>query len=116
MALTLPQRSLLVGALRVMINGQASGGRQVSRAAGSHGRVSVIAQGAHSPTKATEPGCLQFDILIPHQQADTICLHEVYADEAAFDLHNASQTLAHYKAQSEPLLLERSIVWCTVTE
>lgn len=67
-------------------------------------------------TKATEPGCVQFDLLMPHQQADTVHLYEVYADEAAFDFHNSSQTLADYKTKSEPLLLERSIVWCTVGE
>lgn len=67
-------------------------------------------------TKASEPGCVQFDLLMPHQEVDTLHLYEVYADEAAFDLHNASQTLANYRAKSEPLLLERSIVWCAVGE
>lgn len=67
-------------------------------------------------TKATEPGCVQFDILIPHSQADIVHLYEVYADEAAFKFHNSSQTLATYKVNSEPLLLERAIEWCTVGE
>jgi quinol monooxygenase YgiN len=67
-------------------------------------------------TKATEPGCLQFDLLMPHRQADTVHLYEVYADEAVFNFHNSSQTLADYKARSEPLLLERSIEWCMVNE
>jgi quinol monooxygenase YgiN len=35
-------------------------------------------------TKVTEPGCVQFDLLMPHGQADTVHLYEVYADEAAF--------------------------------
>jgi (4S)-4-hydroxy-5-phosphonooxypentane-2,3-dione isomerase len=67
-------------------------------------------------TKATEPGCVQFDLLMPHRQVDTVHLYEVYADEAAFNFHNSSQTLADYKAKSEPLLLERSVEWCTVSE
>jgi autoinducer 2-degrading protein len=67
-------------------------------------------------TKAADPGCLQFDILIPHRVADTVRLHEVYADEAVFTAHNASEELAAYKAASEPLLLERSICWCSVAE
>lgn len=67
-------------------------------------------------TRAGEPGCLQFELLMPHRETDAVYLHEVYADEAAFDLHNASQTLADYKVQSEPLLLERTITWCTVAE
>ncbi len=67
-------------------------------------------------TKALEPGCVQFDILIPHREGDAVHLYEVYADEAAFDFHNSSQTLADYKVQSEPLLQERTITWCTVRE
>ncbi len=67
-------------------------------------------------TKAREPGCRQFELLMPHRETDVVHLYEVYADEAAFDCHNASQTLADYKAQSEPLLLERTITWCTVAE
>jgi hypothetical protein len=30
-------------------------------------------------TKVTEPGCVQFDLLMPHRQADTVHLYEVYA-------------------------------------
>jgi autoinducer 2-degrading protein len=67
-------------------------------------------------TRATDPGCLQFDILIPHREADIVRLHEVYADEAILDAHNASEGLAAYKAASEPFLLERSISWCSVAE
>ncbi len=67
-------------------------------------------------TRATESGCLQFDILIPHNEADTVRLHEVYADEAVFGAHNASEGLVAYKAASEPFLLERSISWCSVVE
>jgi len=67
-------------------------------------------------TKALEPSCVQFDILIPHREGDAVHLYEVYADEAAFDFHNSSQTLADYKVQSESLLQERTITWCTVRE
>lgn len=67
-------------------------------------------------TKANEPGCVQFDILIPHREADTVHLYEVYADESAFAAHNASPGLADYKARSEPLLLERAITWCTIED
>lgn len=67
-------------------------------------------------TKAKEPGCVQFDILIPHDKEDFVHLHEVYADETAFRLHNASEHLAKYKAETDPLLSERMIAWCTVEE
>src|ERR1700738_3071967 len=36
---------------------------------------------------ATEPGTLQFDILVPHEEADTVMLYEVYASAEAFQTH-----------------------------
>jgi quinol monooxygenase YgiN len=68
-------------------------------------------------TKATEPGCVQFDILMPHDETDTIRLYEVFADEDAFRIHNDSEQLKKYRAESNPLLDEqRTIVWCTIVE
>ena len=34
-----------------------------------------------------EPGTLQFDILVPQEEADTIMLYEVYAGPEAFQTH-----------------------------
>jgi quinol monooxygenase YgiN len=36
---------------------------------------------------ATEPGTLTFDIILPHDEADTIMLYELYASREAFDTH-----------------------------
>lgn len=67
-------------------------------------------------TRAQEPGCLQFDLLVPHDGTDCVHLYEVYADEEAFRLHNASAQLASYKAATDALLHERAITWCTVED
>ena len=67
-------------------------------------------------TKASEPGCLQFDVLRPHAEDNVIRLHEVYADEEAFRVHNASDQLAKYRQASEPLLSDRTVIWCTVED
>lgn len=67
-------------------------------------------------TRATEPGCIQFDILMPHEGEDTVRLYEVYANEEAFRIHNASAQLVKYRNESTPLLHEREIIWCTVAD
>lgn len=67
-------------------------------------------------TRASEPGCVQFDLLVPHDKQDSVHLYEVYADETAFRFHNASEQLAKYKAATHALLDERSITWCTTEE
>lgn len=44
----------------------------------------------------TEPGCLQFDVMIPEgDDGHEVYLYEIYADAAAFDLHLAA---AHFTA------------------
>jgi autoinducer 2-degrading protein len=35
----------------------------------------------------TEPGTLKFEILVPHEEADTIMLYEVYTSPEAFTAH-----------------------------
>jgi quinol monooxygenase YgiN len=35
----------------------------------------------------TEPGTLKFEIMVPHDQADTVLLYEVYASPEAFETH-----------------------------
>jgi quinol monooxygenase YgiN len=75
-------------------------------------------------TRAQERGCVQFDLLVPHNGPhdgphngpDCIHLYEVYADEDAFRLHNASEQLARYKAATDALLDERAITWCTIDD
>lgn len=83
---------------------------------GKMGEFLAILKDHVANTRAIEPGCVQFDILIPEDATDVIHLYEAYADETAFRLHNASEHLAKYKAKTEALLSERMITWCTVVE
>jgi quinol monooxygenase YgiN len=83
---------------------------------GRMGEFLAILKDHIAKTRALEPGCVQFDLLVPHDQQDCIHLYEVYADESAFRVHNASEQLATYKIASNELLDERAIVWCTIEE
>jgi quinol monooxygenase YgiN len=76
----------------------------------------VILKDHIAKTRAQEPGCIQFDLLVPHHGQDCIHLYEVYADECALRLHNASEQLARYKAATNALLDERAITWCTIED
>ena len=35
----------------------------------------------------TEPGTVKFEIMVPHDQVDTVMLYEVYASQEAFETH-----------------------------
>jgi quinol monooxygenase YgiN len=67
-------------------------------------------------TRATEAGCLQFDLLLPSEGTDVVHVYEVYADERALGVHDSSNQLANYRAESGPLLTERTIISCAVED
>ena len=43
--------------------------------------------------RATEPGTLQFEILVPQKEEDTLMLYEVYASPEAFQAHWEGQSM-----------------------
>jgi quinol monooxygenase YgiN len=52
-------------------------------------------------SRANEPGCLRFDVLLPKGGGDRVLLYELYADEAAFDLHAQSAHMARYREETK---------------
>jgi quinol monooxygenase YgiN len=54
----------------------------------------LIEDNAHRSLRE-EPGCRQFDVLVPHEARDRVFLYEIYDDENAFNAHCQS---AHFKA------------------
>jgi autoinducer 2-degrading protein len=57
----------------------------------------------HARNSNAEPGCVRYDVLQDLQDPQTVCLHEVFVDEAAFDAHQAA---GYYKEW-----MERSKGW-----
>jgi quinol monooxygenase YgiN len=60
----------------------------------------------------SEPGCLQFDILVPDEGGDRVFLYEVYADRAAVDVHVATPHMARYREDTDPMIAQRSRTLC----
>ncbi len=59
---------------------------------------------------ATEPGCRQFDVVIPEgDSGDRVLLYEIYADAAAFDAHLRTAHFAKFAAEAEPLALRKTV-------
>ncbi len=61
---------------------------------------------------AEEPGCLQFDILVPEAGTDRVFLYEVYADRAAVDTHLATPHMAKYLEDTKDMIAERKRNLC----
>ena len=51
--------------------------------------------------RATEPGILQFDILVPRNEPDTLILYEVYASDEAFQTHWNGQSILQFRQDAK---------------
>jgi quinol monooxygenase YgiN len=65
---------------------------------------------------ATEPGTLQFDILVPLEEADTILLYEVYASPEAFQTHWNGTSIQQMRQDAAELQLSIKGVRCDLVE
>jgi autoinducer 2-degrading protein len=54
-----------------------------------------------------EPGCRTFDVLVDPADKTKVMLYEVYADEKAFEAHQATPHFKKYVAEAVPLLASR---------
>jgi quinol monooxygenase YgiN len=54
-----------------------------------------------------EPGCRTFDVLVDPVDRTKVMLYEVYADEKAFEAHQATPHFKKYVAEAVPLLASR---------
>jgi quinol monooxygenase YgiN len=67
--------------------------------------MSLLAENAAGARK--EPGCRTFDVLVDPQDRTKVMLYEVYADEKAFEAHQATAHFKKYLADAVPLLASR---------
>lgn len=65
---------------------------------------------------AHEPGCLRFDILLPHDDANRVFLCEIYADQAAVDAHLATPRMAQYLSDTAPMIVARQRSLCRLAD
>ena len=66
--------------------------------------------------RATEPGTLQFDILVPQKEADTLMLYEVYADLEAFEVHWNGPSIQQTRKDTAGLMVSLTGVRCDPVE
>jgi quinol monooxygenase YgiN len=66
--------------------------------------------------RATEPGTLQFEILVPQKEADTLMLYEVYQSAEAFQAHWEGPSLQQMRQDASHLQLSLTGVRCSVAD
>jgi quinol monooxygenase YgiN len=64
----------------------------------------------------TEPGTLAFEIMVPHDDADSILLYELYESPEAFDLHWNGPSIQQVRKEAEGLSLSLTGTRCALIE
>jgi quinol monooxygenase YgiN len=62
---------------------------------------------------ASEPGTLMFELMLPRDEPGRMYLYEVYADQAAFDVHWHGESIARLRRETEGRLRIASGIWGT---
>jgi quinol monooxygenase YgiN len=65
---------------------------------------------------ATEPGTLEFKILVPQKEADTVMLYELYVSSEAFEAHRTGASIRQIKRDTEGLQVSLTGVFCDPLE
>ena len=65
---------------------------------------------------ATEPGTLQFDILLSQEEVDTLMVYEVYASPDAFQTHWNGTSIQQMKQEAAGLQVSLKGVRCNLVE
>ena len=61
-----------------------------------------------------EPGTVQFEVLLPQDDATKVMIYEVYLDEAAFDTHSKGPSLARLREEASGMMAKVSGTRCDV--
>ena len=65
---------------------------------------------------ATEPGTLEFKILVPQNEADTVMLYELYASTESFEAHRTGASMQEVKRDAAGLQISSTGMFCDPME
>ena len=63
-----------------------------------------------------EPGTLQFEVLVPNEDANKVLLYELYRDAAAFDEHWNGASIARFREERSGIDIKLSGTRCSLRE
>ena len=63
-----------------------------------------------------EKHCQQFDVLIPEEKENSICLYEVYNNAEGFKKHTETPHMKSYRRDTQDMIVSRSRLFSTVVK
>jgi (4S)-4-hydroxy-5-phosphonooxypentane-2,3-dione isomerase len=61
-----------------------------------------------------EPGCRQFDVVVPEGEPDSVLLYEIYDDPAAFAAHTKTPHFADFDRESGSCVASKKVTLGTL--
>ena len=71
---------------------------------------------AHKARLKSEPGTLQFEVLLPKDDDAKVLSFEMYRDAAAFEVHLKGPSLAQLREETAGMVMKRHGVRCEVVD
>jgi autoinducer 2-degrading protein len=63
-----------------------------------------------------EPGTLEFEVLLPHEEENKVLLYELYKDAAAFEEHRNAASIARFREETSGMIAKISGTRCALSE
>jgi quinol monooxygenase YgiN len=63
-----------------------------------------------------EPGTLEFEVLLPHDEDNKVLLYELYKDTAAFEEHRNAASIPRFREESSGMVAKISGARCALSE
>lgn len=71
---------------------------------------------AHARASRAEPGCLRFDVALPQTDENAVYLYELWADQAALDVHANTERIKAHRASTKEHVAESRITLCDLRD
>ncbi|QPF90238.1 putative quinol monooxygenase [Bradyrhizobium commune] len=85
-------------------------------AAGKRDQVVPLLMAHRARCLKDEPGTLQFEVALPRDDDSRVLLYEVYQDDAAFEMHRNSASIAQRRQETEGMDVKVIATRCTPVE
>jgi quinol monooxygenase YgiN len=85
-------------------------------APGSLDRILPLLMAHRSRCLADEPGTLQFEVLLPHDDQTKVLIYEVYKDDAAFAAHWNGPSTNRLREQAAEMIVRVTGTRCALSE
>jgi len=82
-------------------------------APGKRAQVLPLLMAHRSRCLKDEPGTLQFEVMIPHEDDSKILIYEVYQNDAAFEVHRNAQSITQWRQQTAGIVVKVIATRCT---